>query len=428
MNKSILLLALIFIIKFTSYGQNEQHQGNSNNNQSFHIIGATAHIGNGEVIKNSHLIVENGKIIFVGERGSFKKDINGVSIDATESHIYPGFIALNSTLGLIEVDAVKASNDVREIGTFNPHIRSIVAYNAESKVTETALVNGVLMGQITPRGSSGGISGSSSIVHFSAWNYEEALIKEDEGIHLNWPNSFSRSGWWAQSGSLKENKNYTKQIKKIIDFFNENKKNTSNKINLKYNALKGLFNGNKILYIHVNGEKEIIDAINFKNNLSITKMVIVGGFESTKQTKLLKENNIAVIIKRVHSLPTSEDQDIKLPFKNAKILNDAGIIVAFDTAGDMERMNTRNLPFLAGTAVAYGLNYEAAITMLSLNAAKIAGIDKQLGSLEIGKNATLFISKGDALDMRTNNVTHALINGKLVSLDTHQKRLYRKFN
>ncbi|MEE9349856.1 MAG: amidohydrolase family protein, partial [Flavobacteriaceae bacterium] len=386
---------------------------------------ATAHIGDGSVIENSRIVLENGKITFIGENNSSKTESKGQFINADGKHVYPGFIALNSTLGLAEIDAVKATLDTREMGAFNPHIRSIIAYNTESKVTETVLVNGVLMGQITPRG--GRISGTSSMVQFDAWNYEDALVKEDEGIHLNWPTSFNRSGWWAQPGSLKENKNYTKQTQEIITFFDENKQIESDKINLKQVALKGLFDGNKTLYIHVNGEKEIIDAIAFKNQFAIKKIVIIGGFESTKQTELLIENNIAVIIQRVHSLPTAEDQDIKLPFKNAKILDDAGITVAFDTAGSMERMNTRNLPFLAGTAVAYGLDYEKAIKMLTLNAAKITGIDKQIGTLEVGKDATLFISTGDALDMRTNNVTHVLIKGKFASLDTHQKRLYRKF-
>ncbi len=390
------------------------------------IIGATAHIGNGQVIENSILVFENGKITLISKNNTTNNDFKGDVIQAKGKHIYPGFIALNSTLGLVEIDAVKATLDLNEIGTFNPHIRSIIAYNTESKITETVRANGVLLGQITPRG--GFISGTSSMVQFDAWDYEDAIVKKDDGIHLNWPSSFKRTGWWAQPGSLKENKNYIKQTQSIARFFKATKLNNSNATNLKYNAMKGLYTGNKTLFIHVNGEKEIIDVISFTTKHAINKVVLVGAFQSFKLTDLLNKNNIAVILKRVHSLPTTEDQDIKLPFKTAKLLSDAGIVVALDPSGDMERMNTRNLPFYAGTAVAYGLDYEKAIAMLTLNAAKIVGIDKQSGSLEVGKDATLFISTGDALDMRTNNVERAFINGRNISLDTHQKQLYRKFS
>jgi len=264
-----------------------------------------------------------------------------------------------------------------------------------------------LIAQITPRG--GWISGTSSVVQLDAWNYEDALIKENDGIHLNWPSSFQRNGWWAQPKPTTLNKNYTKQVTSISDFFENAKANNSEDKNLKINAMQGLFAGEKTLFVHVNGEKEMIDLMEFKSKNGIKKVVIVGGYYSYKITSLLKQNRISVILKRVHSLPNLEDEDIKLPFKLPKILSDSGIMVAFDPAGGMERMQTRNLPFFAGTAVAYGLDYEKAVEMLTLNAAKILGIENHTGSLEVGKNATFFISEGDALDMRTNNVTTIFI-------------------
>ena len=389
------------------------------------ILGATAHIGNGKVIKNSFIQFENGKLTVVDNATLTRKPIKGKVIQAQGKHIYPGFITLNSTLGLVEIDAVKASNDVSEIGTFNPHIRSIVAYNPESKVTESVRANGVLIGQITPRG--GRISGSSSVVQFDAWNYEDALLKADEGIHLNWPSTFYTSGWWANGTSVKKNKNYTKQVQQINDFFDQTKLPGAEAINLKQKAMQGLYNGTKTLYVHANNETELMDAISFKNKNNIKKMVIIGGYEAYKITDLLKKNNIAVVLKRIHSLPNTDDEDIKLPFKLAKKLDDAGILVALDTAGDMERMNTRNLPFNAGTAVAYGLDYEKAVAMLTKNPATILGMDKQIGTLKVGKDATLILSSGDALDMQGNNIEKAFINGRDINLDTHQKQLYRKF-
>ena len=116
-----------------------------------------------------------------------------------------------------------------------------------------------------------------------------------------------------------------------------------------------------------------------------------------------------------------------MPFKLAKILMDAGLILTIDVSGRMERMNTRNLPFYAGTFAAYGVPKESAVRMITLDAAKILGIDDQLGSLEVGKDATLFISEGDALDMRTNQLTKAYIQGREISLETHQTKLWERY-
>ena len=113
-------------------------------------------------------------------------------------HIYPGFIVPNTTLGITEIDAVRASNDYEETGSINPNTRSLIAYNAESKITRTVRSNGVLIAQVTPRG--GLISGQSSIMHLDGWGWEDAVLRSDDGIHLNWPSSFYKTGWWAEPG------------------------------------------------------------------------------------------------------------------------------------------------------------------------------------------------------------------------------------
>ena len=127
------------------------------------------------------------------------------------------------------------------------------------------------------------------------------------------------------------------------------------------------------------------------------------------------------------------DQTVKimimtLPFKLAKLLVDKGVLVALEASGQMERMNARNLPFYAGTTVAYGLTKAQALQLITLNAAKILGIDTIYGSLEKGKSATLFISEGDALDMRTNQLTHAFIDGRKISLESHQTKLWKRYS
>jgi len=394
------------------------------------IVGGTAHLGNTSIIQNSLIIFKNGILKTVSEYNNTENLSKMEVIDAKGQHIYPGFIVANSTLGLIEIDAVRATDDDDELGNWNPHIRSVIAYNAESRVVESMRPNGVLLAQITPRG--GRISGTSSIVQLDAWNWEDAAIKVDDGIHLNWPSTFSSGRWWlGEDPGLKSNPKYSSQTSEIEAYFNNAKANSNNakaKLNLPLNAMRGLFDQSKTLYIHVNDEKGIVDAVEFSKSQGLSKSVIVGGYEAYKLADYLKENKIPVLLRRVHSRPENDDHDYDLPFKMAHLLVEAGVTVGLETSGDMERMNSRNLPFYAGTTVAYGLSKEQALQLITLNTAKILGIDSYYGSLEVGKSATLFISSGDALDMRTNNLTNAFIDGRNISLESHQTELWKRYS
>ncbi len=395
------------------------------------ITNATAHLGNGQVIEKSLIVFEDGKLTNVADMSMAKMDLGGMEvINAEGKHVYPGFIVPNSTLGLVEIGAVRATDDDSEIGSWNPHIRSLIAYNAESKIVESMRPNGVLLGQITPRG--GRVSGTSSIVQFDAWNWEDAAIKVDDGIHMNWPNSFRRGRWWlGEDPAWKVNKDYDGQVSEIKDYFNNTKaymKGDKSTKHLPYEAMHGLFDGTKTLYVHVDDEKGIIDAVNVCVTHGVQRMVIVGGYEAHKVTDLLRKNNVAVLLQRVHSRPSNTDDDYDMPFKLAKLLVDKGVTVGLESSGQMERMNSRNLPFYAGTTVAYGLSKEQALQLITGNTAKILGIDDQYGTLEIGKSATLFISEGDALDMRTNQLTHAFIDGRQLSLETHQTELWKRYS
>jgi len=398
--------------------------------EAFTIIGATAHIGNGTVIENSIIIVEKGRITACVDGLTSKNPYKGIVINANGKHVYPGFIAPNTTLGLQEIGAVRATNDTQELGTMNPHIRSLIAYNAESKVVESMRPNGVLIGQITPRG--GTFSGTSSIVQFDAWNWEDAALKVDDGIHLNWPNSFTRGRWWlGEDPGLKANKNYSKNIDKINAFIAESKvylKGNKATDNLPYDAMQGLFDGSQKLYVHVNDEKGITDAVDFAKANGIKNMVIVGGYQANKVANLLKNNHIPVLVQRVHSRPNSDDDDYDFPYKLAKLLTDQGILVGLQNSGQMERANARNLPFQAGQVVGQGMDKEDALKLITSNTAKILGIDADYGTLESGKSATLFISEGDALDMRTNILTHAFIDGRTISLESHQTTLWKRYS
>lgn len=427
MNKKIYLLLLIFCISIHIKAQQTPAAKQS---QSVLILNATAHLGNGKIIENSAIGFVNGKISLVADATLIRlaKDAYDITIDASGKHVYPGFIAPNSTLGLVEIDAIKSSDDEGEIGVMKPHIRSIIAYTADSKVIETVRPNGILMAQITPR--EGRIAGTSSIVQLDAWNWEDAVIKENDGIHVNFPSTFKRSGSWFEPGGIEANKDYKKQVSELNAFLSDAKAylgTASKDRNLVLEATKGLFDGTQTLFINANEEKQIMDAVQFAKDNGIKKMVIVGGYEAYKTAELLQKNNISVLLRRVHEMPLKEDDDIDLPFKSAKLLSDKGVLVGLENSGSMERMNTRNLPFLAGTCVAYGMQKEEALKLITSNTAKILGIDAQCGTLEQGKDATLFISEGDALDMRTNKLTNAFIQGRSISLETHQTKLNDRY-
>lgn len=426
MKKYILYSIICFLCIGNSFAQQTPAPKQT---QDYCIEGATAHIGNGTVIENALIMFSNGKITYVGSANT-KIARKGTVINAKGKHVYPGFIVANSSLGLAEIDAVRATRDFDEVGTMLPHIRSIIAYNTESKIIESMRPNGVLLGQITPRG--GTISGTSSIVQFDAWNWEDAIVKADDAIHLNWPSIFSRSrGSFGGARTFKPNKKYPENIKNIKSFFETAKYYLDGKrvpLNLTYEATKGLFNGNQKIFIHVKGEKGITDAIDTFKSLGIDNIVIVHGDGAEKIADLLISNNIPVILERAHSLPSVEDENYDLPYSKAKILTDAGILVGLGMEGDMERMSARNLPFYVGTYVAHGLDKEKAVQLITENNAKILGIDDKVGTLIVGKNATLFISEGDALDMRTNIITNAFIDGRVLSLESHQTKLWQRYS
>ncbi len=394
------------------------------------VVGATAHIGDGNVIEKSFIGFENGIINLVDSEYNLDTNNYDTIINASGKHIYPGFIALNSNLGLVEVNSVKASVDDDESGDFLPNVRSIIAYNAESKGVESMRPNGVLLAQVTPNG--GIIPGSSSVVQLDAWNWEDAVISYDEGIHLNWPSPYSFGRWWlGEDRGLKTNPNYVNQIRKIEEFFDKSMAtmNINSSMNLKSKAMKGIFDGEKTIYLHADDEKEIIDGITFLKKNKISKIVLVGGTGSEGLISFLKENNIPVILTQPYRLPRETDTDPRDTYKIANKLVSNGLLVSINPNGTgQERVATRNLPFYAGSFSSFGLDKEDALSLITLNAAKILNLDHRLGSIKVGKDATLFISTGDALDIMSNNLTHAFISGRLISLETHQTKLWRRYS
>ena len=428
-NRWILSLLVFFLI---GKSLAQSHAPASPQKKSVLFSGLIIHTGTGKVINNGLIGFKNGKISLVADGSTVRLEGNAYDtvITLSNAHAYPGFIAPNSTLGLTEVESVRATNDFSETGTMNPHIRSQIAFNCESKIIPTARTNGVLLVQPTPR--NGMISGTSCVMALDGWNWEDALVKADDGVHLNFPVLVQTAGWWAEPAAAAPNGKYETQMLELKRFFQEALSycldpNPTKEKNLRFEAMRNVFQGKSNLYIHVNFAKDILAALSFIKEQEIKRPVLVGAEDSYKVTALIKTMNVPVMLPRVHSLPVNEQDPVDLPYKLPYFLNNAGILFCLQNAGDMEVQNTRNLPFQAGTARAYGLTTEEAIAAISLSTAKILGIDNEFGSVEVGKSATFFISEGDALDMKSNKVIFAFIDGKRLDLINSQWEQYIKY-
>jgi imidazolonepropionase-like amidohydrolase len=278
---------------------------------------------------------------------------------------------------------------------------------------------------------------TSSVVQLDAWNWEDATYKKDVAVHLNWPNQANAGGGRRRGNARGAVPGVTQETpaeraQKLIDnitrLFVEAKGYSEDGkpaiANIRFEAMRGLFNGTKKLFVVADGAKQIMQAVAFGKQMGVS-VVIVGGKESYLVTDILKENNVPVILRETQTLPDRDEDDVYLPYKLPKLLQDAGVMYGLTGIGFWRQ---RNLPFEAGEAVGYGLTKEQAVSMISLNNAKILGIDKTTGSIETGKDANLFISTGDALDMIGLNVETAFIQGRNINLDNLHKQLYKKFS
>lgn len=390
------------------------------------IMNATAHLGNGEVIENAAIAFDNGELTLVADATTIRLDATGYQvIEASGKHVYPGLIAPNTQLGLTEIDLVRATRDFAEVGDFTPHVRALIAYNTDSRIIPTIRSNGVLLAQIVPK--QGSITGTSSLVQLDAWNWEDAAVAADNGVHLFWKALYQRRGWWAEQQGVSKNEAWTKTIQEVQQFMDEAKAYAAlpepETLHQPFEAMRGLFDGTQRLFIHVNGVQDIRQALQLVAQYEL-QAVLVGARDAWMIKEEVAKSKVPVIIRSPHSLPGYPDADVDQPFKLAKALHDAGISYCLSIDGSWQ---VRNLPFVAGTTVQYGLTREEALHSITQAPAEILGIGDRYGTLEEGKSATLFIAEGDILDMRTHQVTHAFIDGRAIDLSNHQTELYETY-
>ncbi|MGB3618803.1 MAG: amidohydrolase family protein, partial [Catalinimonas sp.] len=227
-----------------------------------------------------------------------------------------------------------------------------------------------------------------------------------------------------------KNKKYDASLTMLEEFFVEARQYDAagaTAPNPRLAALNGVFSGEQRLYLHADYGKDIVEAVKFAERHGVQKPVVVGGMNAAEVSDFLVEHDVPVIVSRIHALPMRPEDDVDYAYRVPKVLHDAGVRVALDYSGDMEQMGARNLPFLAGTAAAYGVDPEVALQMVTLHPAEIMGVADRVGSLEAGKDATLVVSRGDLLDPRGNDVTHAFIGGRKVALTSKHVQLYEQY-
>ncbi len=310
------------------------------------------------------------------------------------------------------------------------NIRAIIAYNTDSKIINTLKSNGILLANVTPAG--GLIAGASTVVQLDAWNWEDAMYKADDAMNFFMPSLLNRRSTFGAFQQTQPANDPVKEgltrIEEVKKFFREASAYLQGPVpaetNIKFESLRPLFEKKQKLFIHCDIVREMLIAIDFVKEFGIS-VVIVGGSDSWQIADLLKKNNVSVILESLHNLPILEDDDIDQPFKTPAQLQKAGVLFALND--DLEGGRYRNLAFNAGTAASYGLSKEEALQAITLNAAKILGIDDRTGSIEVGKDANVIVSQGDILDMRTSIITDAFIQGRQVSLQNKQTQLYEKY-
>jgi imidazolonepropionase-like amidohydrolase len=398
------------------------------------ITNATIHPVTRPVIERGTIVVRGGKIEAVGANIQVPAGAN--VIDAAGAHVYPGFLNARTTIGLSE-PGPRGFDDVNEMLDINPQLRTRVAYHAESDAIPVARANGVTTVAVVPGG--GTFGGEVAVMNLDGWTWEEATLRANAGIEFNFPavggggGRGGGGGGGGGRGGQAQDRTYDdlkrerdKKLDDIIRLFDQArayaKAGKDKTVDWTLEALVPVVERRLPLIATASREQEIRDAIAFADRAKVN-IVISGGTEAGLVAPLLKEKNIPVILSNTLTLPSREDMFHAATYQLAGELAQAGVKVAFST-GDTN--NVRLVPYNAAMSVAWGMSGDDALKALTINAAEILGVADRVGSLEAGKDANLFIAKGDPLEIRT-EITHVLIEGKDVEMGNKHYALYQKY-
>jgi imidazolonepropionase-like amidohydrolase len=398
------------------------------------LIGGVIHTVSGADIEDGTLLFENGKITALGKNVALPESTQRINIP--DLHVYPGLISANTLIGLTEINAVRATLDFTETGTLNPNVRAEVAFNPDSEILPVTRANGVTMALSVPTG--GLISGTSALMMLDGWTWEEMTLKAPLGLHISWPDMKIAKDKEDPKSEEKQKKKLAEQLKQLREIFSEARayhkaKKSEGQKDIPYHdtdprleSLIPVIEKEIPVFVKADEIRQIQAAVDWATEENI-KMVLVGGYDSWRVTDLLKEKNIPVIITETHRLPERRWEAYDAPFTLPNKLFEAGIKFCISGSGTkMGTTNERNLPYQAGTAAAHGLPKTEALKSVTLYAAEILGVSDRVGSLEVGKDATLIVTTGDPLEVMS-NVKMEFIQGRQIDLSSRHTELYQKY-
>jgi imidazolonepropionase-like amidohydrolase len=402
---------------------------------SFAIVGATIHTVSKGDIANGTVVFEKGRITAVGAGVSTR---GATIIDGRGKHVYPGMIDPGTTLGLTEIGSVPGGVDVAEIGQLNPNVNPALAVNPDSELIPVARANGITHALVNPTG--GLISGTSALIRLDGWTYEDLTAATPVAMHIQWPRFRARGrgfggGFPGQQTEQQLQQARERDMKTIRQAFEDarayQKAKAANGPNFKVDPLwEGMLpvvEGRIPVIVSANEVRAIRSAVEWAEQEGV-RIIIDGAGEVWRAATLLKEKKIPVIVDGILSLPGRESDPYDEAYSLAAKLHAAGVQFCIGGGSNMEASNVRNLPYHAGMAAAFGLPKDEALKAVTLYPAQILGLADKLGSIEAGKSASLVITSGDLLEIRT-KVLASYIDGRPVDLNNNKHyRLYQKYN
>tara|TARA_Y100001968_G_scaffold170224_1_gene155775 strand:+ start:474 stop:1796 length:1323 start_codon:yes stop_codon:yes gene_type:complete len=425
-------LIVILMIFSTIYGNN-QIPG-TDQKRPILLRGGTLHTVTGDVLEEHDLLFAEGKIITIDEQiqPSPETDV----LDIYGKHVIPGFIAGYTRIGLTEISAVKQTNDHSETGEINPNVRANVAYNPDSDLIPVTRSNGVLVINSAP--SSGRIPGQSSVMMMDGWTWEDATLKHPTALNVNWPSMRFDFRKNAKKKEKEQREEYNKSLREMdllvrnVRAYHhrknakERKAEHKQKTDLRLESMIPFIVFKNPIHIKANDVRQIEAAVKWSNKHDLN-IVIVGGRDAWMITEILVENNIPIIILGVQTTPRRRFEPIHTPYKIPSMLQKAGVhfCISLDPGYPMDG-HVRTLPDEAMRAASWGLTKDQALRAITLSAAEILGVDDHVGSLDLGKDATFFISDNEPLT-QYNHPIKAYIKGREIDLSDRQKNLWKKY-
>jgi len=395
------------------------------------LVGGTIHTVSGSVIENGTILFEKGKLVAIGASVGIPKGTE--TIDIKGKHVYPGMTDARSTLGLVEIGAVRATRDITEAGSINPNVRAEVAFNPESEIIPVTRANGVTLSVTMPEG--GTISGMAAVMMLDGWTWEEMTFKAPISLVVSWPSMTINHAWWERRSEEEQKKARDKALSELRNAFKDArtylkaKRSESgkgipfHKTDMRWEAMAPVLDGRIPVLMDAEEIQQIQAAVAWAEQENV-KLVIMGGYDAWRAADLLKSKHVPVIVNPTLRTPWRRWEEYDNPMTLPKKLYDAG--VQFCIAGEDDPSNGRNLPYHAAMAASYGLPREEALKSVTLYPAQILGIADRVGSLEVGKDATLIVTDGDPLEIMS-NVQMEFIQGKNIPLTSKHTRLYEKY-